>query len=531
MPPESVGPTQGQIQPVTEGRAKKVAEGVTRSKRKVTKAQVKNFLNKVPGKLGGLFKSIRSRVTTKAEVPVALTRAKQARDVVPELQGKVKEAPQLKEIERGITLGKGSYGEVYMATNPTNESDIESTPTQLRKEYVVKEQSTGNQKGVIQEATKEVALQRKSPGAVQVTDERLTSDGRHQVMMEHGGTELKALIHGTDDSSTKTGALPQELARDLSRQLATQMKDVHAEGIIHRDIKPDNILVNNQGKASLADFGVSEMSKAAAPANASFQSTAGTIPYMAPEVMVCLTDKNQSYSMKADVWSMGLVMAEMMTGIRPNFADVRETKGVIQSISINDAEFNKFVFSVHMALASKPEAKDLVLSMIVQNPAERLSSEDVAKHPYFTGEKPMDQLSYPELQTKHQARFSELAQAEKSLSDVDLQYKETKAFSAFEAGNHLRHEVKKLGEEVNLLQSHIRIKEQESQVKSLEREAGKVSSEKGTLLQAKKLTKSIQKELRTLHNRETQIQSSIESLHQEIDSLKQASVTKKNFKT
>jgi len=78
---------------------------------------------------------------------------------------------------------------------------------------------------------------------------------------------------------------------------------------MHRDIKPDNILVNSQGVAKLTDFGISrELDETGGLA----KTFVGTLTYMSPERM-----EGENYSSKGDIWSLGIVIIEMMTGDFP----------------------------------------------------------------------------------------------------------------------------------------------------------------------------------------------------------------------
>jgi mitogen-activated protein kinase kinase kinase ANP1 len=102
------------------------------------------------------------------------------------------------------------------------------------------------------------------------------------------------------------GALPEGVVRDYTRQTLLGLQYLHMKGILHRDIKPGNILRDRTGKVKLADFGV-------AKANLSFETVtvAGTPAYMSPEAV------DGKYSVGSDIWSVGCTILELLTGDPP----------------------------------------------------------------------------------------------------------------------------------------------------------------------------------------------------------------------
>ncbi|KAI3596949.1 agc yank protein kinase [Moniliophthora roreri] len=104
----------------------------------------------------------------------------------------------------------------------------------------------------------------------------------------------------------RTGSLSEELVRFYVAQLSLALEYLHSQGIVHRDIKPDNILLDAQGNAHLTDFNVAIQSKEL------IRGMAGSIAYMAPEILI-----KQGYSHCVDWWSLGVCAYELMFGRRP----------------------------------------------------------------------------------------------------------------------------------------------------------------------------------------------------------------------
>ncbi len=123
------------------------------------------------------------------------------------------------------------------------------------------------------------------------------------------GTTLRAEIARAD------GPLPPERVLSIARQVCAALNYAHLEGVIHRDIKPGNIMLRPDGRVLLSDFGISKAIDAAT-ATATTVSV-GTPAYMSPE-QCC----GQSPDVRTDVYSLGVVVYEMLAGRRPFVGDL-----------------------------------------------------------------------------------------------------------------------------------------------------------------------------------------------------------------
>jgi len=144
------------------------------------------------------------------------------------------------------------------------------------------------------------------------------------------------VIHGLEESEDRQlfidmayydgETLAQKLARsalsvveslDLAIQVARGLSAAHARNIVHRDVKPSNIIITHDGVAKIVDFG---LARAVASASSTQTTSAtGTLPYMAPEQIL-----GESVGCSCDVWALGVIMVQMLTGshpfLRPNTA-------------------------------------------------------------------------------------------------------------------------------------------------------------------------------------------------------------------
>ncbi|MDX1429425.1 MAG: serine/threonine-protein kinase, partial [Rhodothermales bacterium] len=130
----------------------------------------------------------------------------------------------------------------------------------------------------------------------------------------------------TLDEKISSGPIDPETVIDIAQQTASGLARAHEAGIVHRDIKPANLLVTREGRVKILDFGIAKMSGAA---NTMTVGILGTLAYMSPEQL-----EGRVPDERADVWSLGVVLLEMITGSRPFDGDGHPA--VIHSILSND---------------------------------------------------------------------------------------------------------------------------------------------------------------------------------------------------
>uniref|UniRef100_A0A1I7RLT9 Protein kinase domain-containing protein n=1 Tax=Bursaphelenchus xylophilus TaxID=6326 RepID=A0A1I7RLT9_BURXY len=158
----------------------------------------------------------------------------------------------------------------------------------------------------------------------------------------------------------------------ITHYVVIALEYLHANLVIHRDLKAGNILLTSDGTIKLADFGVSAMMKEKQDKRNSF---IGTPYWMAPEVMVCETFKDKPYDCIADVWSLGITCIEMAQMDPPNY-QVSAMRVVIKIQKSDPPKFDD---------PKKWSAflNDFVACCLVKNPNERPSARDLKTHPFI----------------------------------------------------------------------------------------------------------------------------------------------------
>ncbi|EHL00654.1 putative MAP kinase kinase kinase mkh1 [Glarea lozoyensis 74030] len=225
---------------------------------------------------------------------------------------------------KGQLIGKGTYGRVYLGMNATT------------GEFLAVKQVEVNAKAAAGDKEK----MREMVAALDIEIDTMQHLD-HVNIVQYLGCERKETsisifleyISGGSVGSClrKHGKFEEQVVSSLTRQTLDGLSYLHREGILHRDLKADNILLDLDGTCKISDFGISKKTDNIY-GNDATNNMQGSVFWMAPEVV----RSQEGYSAKVDIWSLGCVVLEMFAGRRPWSKE--ETVGAIYKLgSLNEA--------------------------------------------------------------------------------------------------------------------------------------------------------------------------------------------------
>jgi serine/threonine protein kinase len=165
------------------------------------------------------------------------------------------------------------------------------------------------------------------------------------------------------------GMFPEQRARVIFRQIAEALSYIHERDIAHRDLKPDNILIDRLFNAKLADFGLCHVTKS----KSLLRTRCGSPLYAPPEILA-----GKDYDGKAaDIWSLGVVLYAMVTGMLPWSSDNQIE--LFRQIREMDVEIPAHLSSM---------LQELLVKMLNKDPANRATITEVLNSPWFPKQGP-----------------------------------------------------------------------------------------------------------------------------------------------
>ena len=285
---------------------------------------------------------------------------------------KAREKQSIRDYESISIIGRGAFGEVHVCREKKT-GQIVAVKKIKKDVLVIKNQ-------VIHVRNEQLFMSRvKSPWIVELKAS-FQEDDYLYLIMEYlpGGDFMNLLI--------KKDILSEEEARFYTAELILSIESIHKLDCIHRDIKPDNVLIDKTGHIKLSDFGLAKVSDKIFEKKEEIDnyepnthqknfSCVGTAYYVAPEVL-----KKKGYGPEIDWWSVGVIFFEMLVGYAPFCS--KETSEVCYKV-LNWKKYLKIPSKVKIS----KEAEDLIMKLI-NNSNERLGlkgAEEIKRHPFFKG--------------------------------------------------------------------------------------------------------------------------------------------------
>ncbi len=202
-------------------------------------------------------------------------------------------------------LADGGMGSVWMACSPKNELVVVKTMKRNLPAGIDKSHGTEFMRRFEREA--KITMQLTHPNVVRCLDSGQAEDGTPYMVLEYVDSgDLKDLVE-------RRGGLPEGLALAILYQSADGLAEAHRIHLIHRDIKPPNIFVNQAGQAKLADFGIARSTESNRTMLTMEGAIVGSPLYMSPEQIV--TDPN--LDIRSDIYALGAVLYYCLAGAAP----------------------------------------------------------------------------------------------------------------------------------------------------------------------------------------------------------------------
>eukprot|EP01001_Neometanema_parovale_P006042 NODE_2428_length_1423_cov_7.385385_g2310_i0.p1 GENE.NODE_2428_length_1423_cov_7.385385_g2310_i0~~NODE_2428_length_1423_cov_7.385385_g2310_i0.p1 ORF type:complete len:400 (-),score=69.63 NODE_2428_length_1423_cov_7.385385_g2310_i0:47-1246(-) len=260
------------------------------------------------------------------------------------------------DFQIGNKIGEGGFGVVYRGIHRPSGKFVAIKELKL----------TGCTTAGISRVQKEFALLQRlqHPNITRVFGFNYSAETRQGlIVMEYvSGGALSTVLQ-------QFGALSTETTAHYTKQILDGLVYLHKEGVIHRDIKPHNILVHVSGSIKLADFGASkEVTDLSATGTEAF----GTPNYMSPEMV-----RNQHASFASDVWAVGCTVLELLTALRPGHH--------LEITSLVSLIFHIGTSNDHPEIPSTlaDEAKGFLCATFSQEPADRPTAETLLGDPFM----------------------------------------------------------------------------------------------------------------------------------------------------
>ncbi|XP_025091698.1 ribosomal protein S6 kinase beta-2-like isoform X2 [Pomacea canaliculata] len=264
-----------------------------------------------------------------------------------------------KDFELLKMLGRGGYGKVIQVRKLTGQDSGKIFAMKVLKKATI---ARSAKDAAHTRAERNILEAVKHPFIVELKY-AFQTDGKLYLILEYlPGGELFTRLE-------TEGMLMEDDACFYIAEIVLAIEHLHAQGIIYRDLKPENVLLDKAGHIKLTDFG---LCKEAIGEGSLTHTFCGTIEYMAPEILT-----RCGHGKAVDWWSLGALMYDMQTGSPPFTAENR--KKTIEKILKGRLILPQYLSA---------EAKSLIRQLLKKNPCERLGgshtdSESIKAHPFF----------------------------------------------------------------------------------------------------------------------------------------------------
>ncbi|CAO2821033.1 unnamed protein product [Amaranthus hypochondriacus] len=284
-------------------------------------------------------------------------------------------------------ISRGAYGRVFLARKRAT-GDLFAIKVLKKADMIRKNQV----ESIL--AERNILISTRNPFVVRFYYSFTCKENLYLVMEYLNGGDLYSLLRNL-------GCLDEDMVRVYMAEVVLALEYLHKQNVIHRDLKPDNLLIGPDGHIKLTDFGLSKVGlinstddlsgpsiispgffydekpgyalKESSREQRQKHSVVGTPDYLAPEILL-----GMGHGVTADWWSVGVILFELLVGIPPFNAE--HPQKIFDNIMNHDIPWPKVPEEISF------EAYDLINKLLIENPVQRLGAtgaSEVKKHPFF----------------------------------------------------------------------------------------------------------------------------------------------------
>ncbi|KAM3306511.1 calcium-dependent protein kinase 21 [Capsicum chacoense] len=267
----------------------------------------------------------------------------------------------------GKELGRGQFGVTYHCIENST-GNAYACKSILKRKLVSKNDR--------EDMKREIQIMQHLSGQPNIVEFKGAYEDRHSVHL------VMELCAGGElfDRIIARGYFSEKDAAEIIRQIVNVVNICHFMGVMHRDLKPENFLLSSKDENAMlkaTDFGLSVFIEEGKV----YRDIVGSAYYVAPEVL------RRSYGKEADVWSAGVILYILLSGVPPFWAETE--KGIFNAILKGEIDFQSDPWP-----SISHSVKDLIRKMLTQEPKKRITSAQVLEHPWLrlgeASDKPID---------------------------------------------------------------------------------------------------------------------------------------------